>query len=459
MLSYIFVISPGSKRCVTETTLLFWRLSIVMVLGSSLALPALGQAFLFGSLDDPAEQSSIAWWQARTHARTNTGFSLIGPQWRTAVEAEIESHGARTSLLLSGVLRAGVYGAYDPDTDEAYDLLRTVRFARYRDIRKNRYLRIGPLNRTRLGSGHLVNFFSTETARDERTVGAEARIAGRFVEIQAFSEDVLSIGLLGARISVSPFSARSGLISSFSVAASLVTDRRSVLDSGSYLRGQESDIRVEAFRTGGFSFSPFLSFARIPDFGQGLLFGADIQNENFIDLASLHFRLALQYNSSDFQPGYFGSFYTVSSHRAQILVENETGIAGVALSDIKRGNSINTELRLLIFDRFEFWYAFQRYHGVQTLSEYHVRLFFRTDRFKLGIGQDRRGLTGFTSLFKQLGHENRMRFTFNYRLIGPLWVNMDAHYTYLRLSEPSQGREQFIVQRRFSPLVGLQFSL
>ena len=406
--------------------------------------------FLFGSIDDPFEQNNESWWQTTNSFEVRGGFSLIGPQWHSALGGMMDVRNKNTSLRLSTLIRTGVYGTYDEDTNELKDLLRAIEFVRYRPNRGNRYLRIGPLTRTRLGSGHLVNFFSTEAARDSRTVGAEARAAGSHTTIEAFAEDLTAPGLVGARISFQPMAAARGIASTLSISASAVSDRSKLFD------GQEIAIEMEALRTGGFSYHPFISGARIPSYGQGLLFGADVRNDNFIDLARLHFRLALHYNSSDFRPGYFGSFYTVSSHRAQILGNSQGDIAGLGLREIKRGNSINTELRLMFFERFELWYAFMRYHGVQTLSEYHLRLYMNGPAFRVMIGQDRAGLTGFASLFGELGSENRMHFSFEYHVLKSFWITAHAYYTYIEIEESTSSTPQFLVQRRFSPLISLR---
>jgi len=371
--------------------------------------------------------------------------------------ADLTKQGPNYFLNLSGIIRAGVYGTYDPDTDETYDVVRMLKVARYQPERKAVYVRLGPLQRMRLGSGSLVNFLNTDAAWDDRTVGLEAKLGDRWTSLEVFSEDLFSVGLIGGRFSVNPFWDSQSILSTLKLGVTVVSDRKERLALTNSMDGQEMDVRIEAYRTGGFSFYPFASFARIPEYGQGFAFGADLENENFIDLARVHFRLALHYNSSDFRTGYFGSFYTVSSHRANVLSADESIPAGVALRDIDRGNSIETELRILIFRRFEFWYAFMRYHGVQPLSEYHLRLMFTSSRFNLSIGQDRRGLVGFTSLFDGLGDENRMKFEFEYRFFGPLWVNIRADYTYSRLYESVTGIPQYIVQRRFSPLLILRY--
>jgi len=453
------------SRCSASATILF-RSGVVCasLMASALLLFALllvsahlasAQNWTFGSVDNPAEQSNVAWWESHTDVQIAGGVSLIGPQWRSALHIDAASRQENTAFRIGTTLRAGIYGRYEPDTDERYDLLRLVEYARFRPVSGNKYLRLGPLDRTRLGQGQLVNFLSSQTSWDDRTVGAEGRVVGRIFTLEAFSSDVARASLAGARLSITPFSTPAGRGRSLTLGASLVRDFSIDLKNGDRFQGFETDLRVRVYRSGSFEFVPFVSFARLNSFGQGLLFGADLENDNFIDLARVHFRLALQYNSSDFRPGIFGSFYPVSSPSSSIISENETRRSDIPLRSIERGNAVNTELRILIFERFELWYAFMRYHGVQKLSEYHVRLFFRSPRIVLAIGQDRRGLKGFASLFRELGDENRMRFEFDLRLFSRLWAQFDAHYTYRSVLRDGEA-EYYSVQRRFDPLIGLR---
>ena len=298
-----------------------FRIRITFVLVLLLFLPSVssGQDRLFGSLDDPSEQVLRLGRLSEFEGVAGAGFSLVGPQWYTGAWFSATQKSRRHVVKLSGMLRAGLYGAYEPDTDELYDVARIVQVLRFESLRGGTYVRVGPLNRTRFGTGHLVNFLNTDAVYDERTVGFEAQMTGKIFTVEGFSEDVFSSGLMGARISVRPLSNLSNRLGTLSIGASAVVDRKFRLTETSKVDGQEADIRMNAYDTGGFSFFPFFSFARLPNYGQGYSFGADIEHDNFVDFARLHFRLALHYNSSDFRTGYFGAFYTAGSHRANIL--------------------------------------------------------------------------------------------------------------------------------------------
>ena len=88
-----------------------------------LAAPAaLAQPMAFGSADDPREELLRYWWRPETTVDLMGGFSLIGAQWRTATHVTADLVTRSLTTRLQGTLRAGLYGTYDPDLDEARKL-------------------------------------------------------------------------------------------------------------------------------------------------------------------------------------------------------------------------------------------------------------------------------------------------------------------------------------------------
>ena len=169
--------------------------------------PALqAQPLPFGSADDPWEQIQQQWWRRQNTVDVRGNLALIGPQWYVGGSVG-------TNLVLRSVtarLEASFYrntlGFYVPYFDEPYDALRTISFARYNpppDMPV--YLRIGPLERVRMGTaGHLVNFFNSRVAWDERTIGAEFYMETPYGTISAFTDNVLFDGAVGAHYSARP---------------------------------------------------------------------------------------------------------------------------------------------------------------------------------------------------------------------------------------------------------------
>ena len=273
--------------------------------------------------------------------------------------------------------------------------------------------------------------------------------------IEAFTADLTRRGVSGVRLALAPFDRGEPGIRSRELSGASVEDFGVETDLAQPFRGMEAAARMVAYRSGSFDFVPFVSVAWLPDYGQGVLIGANLENANFIDTARLHLSLALHYNSSDFRTGYFGAFHPVSGRGRSIISDADPTRRDIPLRDVGRGNSILVESRILFFERFELWYAFQRYHGEQRLSEYHLRLFFSARNIQLSVAQDRRGLKGFASLFGDLGEENRLRFGFDLRLFGRVWLMTDAHYTY-RLNTVIEENSYFSIQRRFDPMIGLR---
>lgn len=429
---------------------------------------ALSQAIEFGSSDDPREQLQVVWWRYQSSLDVNGGLSLIRDHWRGGVGGVARVVSRPLTARLSGTLRGGIYGAYAPDTDESYDLIRTVDFARLNPSPRMRlYARIGPLKRMRLGTGHVVNFFNSQVAWDERTVGAEAAHSGPLLDLEAFTDNVLINGVVGGRVGVRPLFWSGDLrTSSLELGLSYLTDLRTRSSESQGLTAFNTDFSFNALESGEIRFVPFASFAWYPEYGSGISFGAHIESDNFIDLARFRLRMALYYNGRQFIPGYVGSFYQVNNPEARILNaesyltgERTINFEGLALRDALGGNDFETELRLLIFERFEFWYNFRRHYGSHSLSEYHLRLFFnQPNRMRVNVGIDRGGLLGFFSLFNDLGDQTALVFGTDYRAAGPFWIYLHARYSFEQAGVAEDGTRMFLVQRRFEPFVGIRLS-
>lgn len=437
--------------------------------GALMTTPALAQPASFGSSDDPREESHDEWWNRQNRLDLQVGPSLIGPQWRAASGFELNLDTRSLTARLSGRIRAGIYGEYEPDINEPYDILRLVEFARYNPPRNSPfYVRAGLINRLTLGTGHIVNFHNSWAAWDDRTIGAETQWYGQHLQVSAFTDDVLFDGVAGGRAAVTPLAfVPDARLRTLTLGFSYVTDLQTRGDTHPELAAYNVDASVNLFDAGDIVLSPFATFAWYSQYGKGIGIGADLWSMNFIDFARFRFRFALYYNGDQFIPGYIGSFYTVHNTRDRIVntvnfleeQENER-LVGLALGDAVGGNDLVTELRLLLLRRFELWHYFRRHYGSQALSEYHLRLFVQTrDRLNLSVGLDRGNLRGFSSLFGKLGDQTTLFFDAEYRFAGPFWTYIRSRYAYEQIGEAPSGGARYLVQRRFEPMVGFRLHL
>ena len=438
---------------------------------------AWSQPVTFGAADDPSEQLQAVWWKRENSLDVLGGLSLIGPQWLAASRVRLNIITRPITAHLGATLRAGYYGNYvGRDLNEPYDALRLIEFARYAPPNSPLYARLGPIHRMRIGTGHLVNFFNSAVAWDDRTVGAEALLQSPYGDLAFFTDNLLLDGVTGSRLTLHPLRQVVGnpMLSSLELGGAAATDLATWRADGvKPLTGYNLDAQFALLQAGSINLSPFASFASYLHHGSGIGIGVDAQSRNFIDLARFQLRLAYYYNSAQFIPGYFDSFYPVSNFRSRILdsgdlsqeqVDNQRigpedrQFEGLLLEDIAKGSDVFTELRLLIFERFEFWYAFRRHFGSQKLSAYHLRLFLRSPgRFRLGVGQDRAGLGGFFSLFNSLGDQTALVFDAEYHIGSNFWAHIRSRYTYEHVEEDDNNVDHYLVQRRFEPLVGFRF--
>jgi hypothetical protein len=422
------------------------------------------QSRAFGASDDPRESIQDVWWRQDQQLDVMAGPSLISRQWRAKGAVALNVVTPLMLARLSAQLRAGVYGLYQPDVSTWYDLIRTLEFARYNAPRDSPlYARVGVVNNMRLGQGHLVDFFNSGVAWDDRTIGLEAMIESEFADLMAFSDNVLFDGIGGVRLAARPLAfATDPRTRSFEAGFSVVTDFGTLGNERTRLLGYNIDLTFIALGSETLHLAPWASFAWYDAHGSGLGMGAAVRSLNFIDLARFQLRAGLFYNGNRFIPGYVGSFYHVSNDRARILqsrlfLEGDRVIApeGTVLQEARGGNDFVTDLRVMVFDRFEFWYNFKRHYGTRNLSESHVRLFvYAPDRVRVNIGIDRGSLGGFWSVFRNIGDRASLVFGTEYGVTELFWLHVNARYTYERAAEATDGTQYFLVQRRFEPMVG-----
>ena len=460
-----FRMKPCRLSCLPSRIPVRWAGVLVLVLLIA-APPLAAQPIRFGAADDPREHLQRVWWKREQTLHLLGGLSLIGPQWRGAGHASADLVTRPATAHLGATFRAGYFGEYSPDLDEPYDALRAISFLRYNPPPEvPMHLRVGTLERLRLGTGHVVNFFSSSVAWDERTVGAEGFYRTAPVTVAAFTDNVTADGLVGGRLGVRPlYRAASTRWRTATLGLNYVTDLAERPPGTDRLEAFNVDASFVAFRSGQIDFVPFASVAWYRDYGSGISFGADLESENFIDLLSFRLRMALFYNGESFIPTYVNTFYTVHSPTARILDSGADArpradaLAGIPLADAAGGNDLLTEFRLLMIERFELWYSFRRHYGSQRLSEYHLHFFLRIyDRMRLNVAIDRTGLAGFFSTFTALDDQSALDFGIDYRLLRNLWLSVDARYTFERVSDGPDGTERYLVQRRFEPFTGLYF--
>ncbi|MEM1096597.1 MAG: hypothetical protein AAGJ10_18505 [Bacteroidota bacterium] len=445
------------------------RLTLAFMLLAFLVTPGgiLAQTSTFGSLNDPREQIEAAWWRRENRLDLMGGVSLIGPQWRGATAIRASLVGPGVAVQLNGTLRGGIYGDYRNDRDEVYDLLRLLEYARYTPLRNrpgySRYVRFGPIRNARLGTGHLVDFFSTMTAWDARTIGLEGFYQAPTFNLAVFSDDVLLNGLVGARLGVHPFRrVRGSRLRTLELGLSAVTDQR--IDET--FAGYNVDVSVDAFRTDPLAFTPFASGAWYQDRGHSVGLGAHVGTQPGGDFGTVRLTMAAFFNSRNFLPGYVGSFYSISNEESRVIDAERFNpgrgleqYADLPLSDISSDLSVWTELRVLIYEQVEVLYAFRREYANTNLSTMHLRLFFETQGgTRLDLGLDRGGLGGLLSAFNDLGDLTSLVLNAEAEIRFPFWVFVQSRYTFEQRADADDGTQRFLVQRRFEPMGGLRLT-
>ncbi len=427
--------------------------------------PLQAQPLPFGGSDAPDEFVPGAWWLARTQIGFRGGLSLVGPRWHALGGLDLEYARPGFSAQIRETGRVTTDGFRTDDVDQPYDALRALRYVRWTPRSgEHFYARLGPLRDVRLGTGHIVNFLATDAAWDERTVGAEVGVRVPGVRIDAFSSDVGGRPLAGGYLQLRPFSwTRVPLLSATQLGLTYVRDFLPDPDFDAL----GVDLSLALVETGGFTVEPFISYARMGTFartggrtdGQSLKIGIAGGSPSILDFARVEGRAALLYSGEDFITGFFGPLYTVEntysapldSERFVNSDSTDRSTFGVRLAESGGATGFETEVRLLVFQRFQAWYALYSHYGSQPLTTSRLRLFYGTpDGLTIGLRSDRNGLSGFSALFSSFNDQSTLAIHAEYPIRPGLGAGFEARYTYVRFADQSTER-RFLVQRRFDP--------
>jgi hypothetical protein len=440
--------------------------SVLLLAADPVKAQAEVRLFDFGSADAPTERLPSRFGALAARADVYGGPSYIGVEWRTGVGFDAEATAGRFSLGLGGRLHVGADGLYDPDTDEPYDALRLVRYARIDPTpRLPVYARIGPLSNVTLGEGHLVHQLQTTTAWDERTVGAEAAVQLPWVRLVGFADDVRLGGLVGGRVTVAPFPASlRPRLRSLLIGASAVTDLG--LPAEQATTALSVDARFALLQLGDFALSPFASYAQFFEYGQSVGAGVEFASRELIGLGRVGATLGLFQSGEQFIPGYFNAFYALDNPEARIWeadayyrARGTDRTVGTPLADAASSFSVYFRLRALVFEAFEFSTFVRRAYSDDPLSEAGLRLVLSPnngDPFRFIFEVQRQGRTSFGSLFSEFRDQNSLIFHLDYALAGPLRLFIRSRYGYTRVDDGPDGTARFLVERRFEPFVGVR---
>ena len=448
-------------------------LSLLLLLAAAAsAQPAALPPFDFGAADDLAETPPRDVRPTAARFAAFGGPSYIGVAWRGGLGLEADLAAGPLSLGLGGRLRVGGGGLYDEDADEAYDLVRLVRYLRFDPTpRLPLYARAGPLEGLTLGTGHLVRSFQTTSAWDERTVGAEAAVHLPFVRVMGFADDVRLGGVAGGRVEIAPFEqALSPALQAVEIGATAVTDLGLPADTAT--TAVSLDARFAVWRIGDFALAPFASYARFTEYGSGVGGGVELASRDLAGFGRLGAAVGFFQSGEGFIPNHFNAFYSVNNLDARVWNADaffaRRGFQpadSVSLATAAGGFSLAFALRALVFNAFELASYVRRDYSEDDLTEGSFRLAFAPgggDPFRFVFEVQRQGRTSFFDLFSDFEDQNVLVFHLDYALPGPAWLTIRSRYGYTRVADgpASDGsRARYLVERRFEPFVGVRVVL
>ena len=443
------------------------RLLVLILLAAAGSTSA--QPLRFGSADAFGEWGAGRDGRDRVELTGTAGAAYLPASWRGAVRGEVEARSGRLTIGLAQTLHPAAGGLYGPEADEAYDLVRALRYVRLNPTARSRvYGRLGPTRHLTLGTGALAREYQTTTAWDERALGLEAAADAGAVSLGAFVDDVRLNGVMGGQVELRTGTAVGPL-------DKVRLGLAGVHDLGlPGLRGDSSLTGLEVWATGDllgdgtFAVSPFVSVARYLGHGGTLGAGIDADAGNLGNAFRANLRLAAYASGSGFVPGHVGPFYAINNARERIVDTDSfyddapgVGLTGTPLDSVRAGVDLVASGRLLAFGRFEAAPYLRRHVGADRLSAFGLRLGVELPRGgEIAFDLERQGFRGLFSLFGDLGDENALSLDVRVPIAAHAVLLVQSRYGYRTIDPIEAGASlpdrRFLIERRFEPMLGLR---
>lgn len=216
------------------------------------------------------------------------------------------------------------------DWNESYDYFRILRYVRYGQKRDPLYMRIGALDRTRIGHGFLMNYYTNETANyDKRKIGLVFDMDLGTFGFETMTSNLGRMEILGLRGYTRPLRLVTDLpiIKNLTFGMSYISDtdpdanRNS--DDAVNAFGFDSElplIKIPMFYTG-----LYYDYGKIVDFGSGQAFGIEAQLNGIAGLFAVYSKFERRLLGEKFAPTFFGAYYEVERYSKEIQTTPATG--------------------------------------------------------------------------------------------------------------------------------------
>ncbi|MCI0513988.1 hypothetical protein L0128_12305 [candidate division KSB1 bacterium] len=210
------------------------------------------------------------------------------------------------------------------DWNESYDYFRMLRYVRYGQKQDPFYTRIGALDRTRIGHGFLMNYYTNETANyDQRKIGLVLDIDFGTYGFESMTSNLGRLEIIGLRGYFRPLRLMTEMpiIKDLTFGASYVTDTDpdENRNSDDGISAWSLDTGLPLLNTQLFYTGLYYDFGKIVDFGNGQAFGIEAQLKSPLNIFQVYSKFERRLLGEKFTPTFFGAYYEVERHQKDLV--------------------------------------------------------------------------------------------------------------------------------------------
>jgi len=360
--------------------------------------------------------------------------------------------------------------------NEFSDYLSVIRYARYGRKFDPLYVRLGALDFASLGHGSIMHRYNNSLSYDTRKIGIEFNVDFNSFGVEGVYSSFGENSVVGARAYVRPLSLTEfsaiPIIGGIELGATYTTDlnQNAGVRAGSYRDStftilEDSgpikifglDVSLPLLKGSLGIVNLYYDYAEIVHYGTGRSAGIEF-NLNGLGLVDIRTKLERRWNSNQYLPNYFNSFYEVERFRFDETTNTVTSKVQALEANIAIGNGYYGELWIKVLGSFDIIGSYQRLDDNPESGVLQLRTDISPENSQMvaRAGYDKINIKDEKDLFT-LDDRSYLYAEVGYKPIEYILMSVVYQWTFSPLRDINNNVINFVPQKKVEPRISFVY--
>ncbi len=363
--------------------------------------------------------------------------------------------------------------------NEFSDYLSVIRYVRYGYKRDPLYIRLGAIDRGKLGHGSIIYLYKNSPSYDTKKVGIEFDIDFNGFGFESIYGNFGQQGIMGIRGYFRPFimsKTSFPFINKMEIGATIAADvnENAGIISGVYdpqtdqFNANEDegsvavfglDVGIPIIRSSSLGLDLYVDYVKFFNFGNGLSTGF-IFDFNGLGLLDLTAKFERRFNGNKFLPAYFNALYEIERFSLNKSTGEVTSKVQALRDAGNDGNGFYGEIYASLLNTFDVLGSYQRLDknpesGILHLS---TEIAPKEMPYLVRAGYDKINIKDEGDIFK-LDDRSHLYAEFGYKANEYLLLSIVYHWTFTPVRDAEDDVVDFVTQKKIEPRISFIYPI